>query len=251
MIRLTILGGSLFLLVACKSGDEAPASADKASSGTEQVSPKGATKVVASASGLFDKDAVKDPCTLLKAEMVATVAKVPATEVTQRKISTMCLYEWQGGNAGLSFVRVLDTVEAAQKRFERAHEDMDVEEVKAAMEELGAGAKMRIAAGTEEGKKMPTGKSVDVITNGAVKSMGSGIKFEAVEGLGDMAAYETTRHETIVANTKIVSYANKMDVLTGNLSFSISYSLNAADHQGTMHKEEAVALSKLVLDGLK
>ncbi len=252
MTRNAILVVLLLLSPACKGDAESKSSGDEAAgttkAGTAAAEPSSVAK---GAGGLFDESIREDPCALLTGEMVAKVAKVEADKVEQRKIRGMCLYEFQGGNAGIAFVKTYKSVEMANTRFTNGHKGMTGAEVKAAMDTIADGAKDKLATEADKGKKVPGDKAVEVVAGGVAKSMGGGIQFETVEGLGDKAAYDITRHETIIADTKIVSYANKIDVLLGNLGFSISYSLNAADHQGKMHKEEAVELSNLVLVGLK
>jgi hypothetical protein len=71
-----------------------------------------------------------------------------------------------------------------------------------------------------------------------------------VAGLGDMAAYETTRHETKIGDRSFVSYANKLDVLTGNLTFDVSFALDGNGSDAKMYRDEAVGLARAVLDGL-
>ena len=44
-----------------------------------------------------------------------------------------------------------------------------------------------------------------------------------------------------------MSYANKLTVLTGNLSFDVTFVL---DGDAKMYKDENVALARAVLDGL-
>ena len=75
-----------------------------------------------------------------------------------------------------------------------------------------------------------------------------GITFESVDAVGDAAAYETTKHTNKIANTIIVNYANKIDVLTGDLRFSLSFERHDG-HDGQMYKAEAIALAQAVLSG--
>ena len=249
MKTLAMLGCALFLCVACKSGDEAKPGGDK--SQPEGLATAAGDSPTPSAGKLFGEELRKDPCALLTTEMVASVSKVPAETIEHKKASVLCIFEWEGGNASIGFITAFKSIESAETRFANAHKSMTGAEVKEAMDKIGEGAKGELDKAADKGKKTPSDKSVDTVTSGVAKSMGGGIKFEPVEGLGDQAFYDSSRHETVIAKTSIVSYANKLDVLIGNLSFSVSYSLDAPDHQGKMHKEEVIALAKLVLAGLK
>lgn len=242
MTRLAIFGCALILCVACKSGDEAKPSGDK--SAPTGVATENSTSPEASTGKMFSKETLKRPCDLLTTEAVASVSKIAADKIEQRDSNTTCRYEWEGGNANLSFLKAHKSVESAEGRFAASHKNMTGAEVKEAMDKLGADAK---APSAGKGEDKHWDKSVDVVTEGVAKSMGGGMTYEAVEGVGDLAAYQTTRHETVIGDMSIVSYANTLDVVTGNLSFSLTYALDAPDRQGKMHKEEAIALAKLVL----
>lgn len=245
-----MLACSLLLALSCKSSDKKDGKSETEGAAADQSAPAGESGAAAASGKLYDKSIKEDVCALLTTDMVAAVAKKPVGEVEQKAISSMCRYEWEGGNAGIAFVRVHDSVEDARQRFERSHKNMSGEEVKDAMKKIGEGAEKRLEEDAKKGKKVPNADAVKPVTGAMAKSMAGGITFEAVEGLGDMAAYETTRHENTISGTTIVSYANNIDVLVGNMSFDISFSFDGVDHKGTMQKDEAIALAKAVIAAL-
>jgi hypothetical protein len=243
----TVLFSSLLLAFACKSEDSEK---EGTSASTPAAAGEAPAAEGAASGGLYDESIREDPCALLTTDMVAKVANKPAAEIEQRNVSAMCLYSWEGGNAGIAFVKAHKSVERAKVAFENSHKNMSGAEVKAAMDTIGEKAKENLKEEAKAGKKVPGADAVDPVAGAVAKSMGGGITFEPVDGLGDMAAYETTRHENKIAGMSIVSYANKIDVVTGNLSFDLSFAYDAADRQGTMQKDEAIALAKAVLAGL-
>ena len=230
----------LFLSLSCDKSTDAT-SADSATSSAP-----------VSAAKLYDEDLKEEPCTLLTAKMVAAVAGVPADQVEQREISRMCLYSWEGGNTGIAFIEVYETAEKAIARFERSHQSMTGAQVQAAMSEIGKAAEEKLAEDAKAGEDVPSPDHVAPVVGAMAASMGGGITFEAIEGLGDRAAFETTRHETKIEilDRTIVSYANKIDVLTGNLGFDISYSLDTNGGEAKILRDECIAVARAVLDGL-
>ncbi len=118
------------------------------------------------------------------------------------------------------------------------------------MEKNGGGAKKKLEEDAAAGKDTPDSEHVDPVIDTMGDSMGGGITFEAVEGLGDSAAYETTRHETEIGDRVLVSYANKLDVLIGNLSFDVTFVLDGDGSDTKMFRDENIALARAVIDGL-
>ncbi len=220
MRRITVVGCSLLLSFACKSAEKAePGAAESAKPAmdkAEKVEPK----------------ADEVACTMLTAEMVAVVAKVAFEDLNQKSGKSRCLYTWQGGTAGIGFIKTAKSATDARARFENDHKSMTAAEVGAAMDKL-----------TEK-----AGKG-EAVAAGATKSMGAGITFESVDAVGDAAAYETTKHTNKIANAVIENYANRIDVLTGDLRFSLSFKRHAG-HAGKMYKAEAIALAQAVVSGL-
>ncbi len=166
-------------------------------------------------------------------------------------MSSMCIYSWEGGKANIAFVRVFDDAEKAGVRFANAHKNMSGAEVKEAMQQIGEQAKRNLDQKAEAGEEVPDKNQVDTVVGGMGSSMGGGIQFEVVEGLGDQAAFDVTRHETKIGDQVLVSHANKLDVLIGNLSFTVSYSLDRGPEGSSISKDENVALARAVLAGLK
>lgn len=230
----------LFALACGGSGDATPADT---SSAPDSPSP------IASAS-LYAASLKDEPCALLTAEMVAGVAGVAPDQVEQRAMSTMCLYEWDGGSASIGFIKIHDSATEAMDRFHMEHQSMSGAQVDAAMQEIAAGAKDQLAEDSAAGQDVPDAEHVDTVTDAMSGSMGGGITFEGVPDLGDMAAYETTRHETKIADKVLVSYANKLDTVIGNLTFDVTFTLDGDPTDGQMYKEQNIALVRAVIQAL-
>ena len=148
----------------------------------------------------------------------------------------------QGDRAG---IETYETAEEAITRFERSHKSMTGAQVQDAMGEIGKAAEEKLEEGAKADEDLPDPEHVAPVVGAMAASMGGGITFEAIEGLGDLAAFETTRHETRieVLDRTIVSYANKLDVLTGNLTVDVSFSIDG-------NRDECIAVARAVLDGL-
>jgi hypothetical protein len=208
-------------------------------------------------SKLFGKDTAKDPCSLLSADMVAAVAEQEAGALTQRKASGLCIYSWKGANPGkanIGFITVHESKEEAASSFARAHKDLSGEQVAAAMKTIGDGAKAKLKADAAAGEKVPDPEKVDTVTKQlATNSMGGGISFKPVAGVGDEAFFQTTRHETKVGGHVIANYANKLEIRVDNLEFDVSFSLKkkSPDAEPVMYEAQCVALAKAVLTGLR
>ncbi len=245
----TALAFGLLLSFACNNSDK-EASETGASLAADKAASAETTKATPAGGKSFDEALSKTPCALMSVEMVAAVAKVSAEQIERKEIASMCLFSWEGGAAGLSFVRVYKDLERGRERFGNAHKSMSGDEVKSAMQSVGAQAKKNLSEDAAKGKKVPAAGAVDTVAGGFAKSMGGGITFEPIEGLGDVAFFETTRHATAMAGTEVVSYANKTDVMIGNMSFSVTFAHDAVNHQGTMQKDEGIALAKAVLAAL-
>lgn len=237
----TILGLSL-LIIACGGADSGGAG------GSSSDSP---TPAAASAAS-YDEALAGDPCALLTPAMVAAVAGVPESQLEQRAMKTgnMCIYSWDGGNASIAFVKVHDSADKARSRFESEHQSMTGEEVSAAMAEIGKRTKEKLEEDAAAGEDVPDPEQVEPVTGAMAEALDGGISFEPVTGVGDLAAYETTRHETRLGGQVFVSYANKLDVLTGNLTFDITFALDDEPGEAKMYRNEAIALARAVLDGL-
>ncbi len=222
MRRITVVACSLLLSFACKSSEKA-----------EPVKAPAAKAEPTSVKATEDAKKTSKACTMLTAEMVATVAKVPVDELKLQAGTDRCLYKWRKGTAGIGFIKTAKSAADARAQFENDHKNMTAAEVGAAMDKLAGEA-----------------KKGEEVAAGATKSMGGGITFESVDAVGDAAAYETTKHTNKIANAVIVNYANKIDVLTGDLRFSLSFKRHEG-HDGQMYKAEAIALAQAVLSGLK
>lgn len=241
MQRLAVFS-SFLLVLSCKSADEAKPNADKPNAATAPVAEKTVAKAAPAPAPTpgevegkqYDEGLAESACELLTAEMISTVSKIPADAIKQRAPSGMCLYQWEGGTAGIAFIKVYSTPTEAAEHFTRSHKLLAPGEAKPAMHGAASGH----------------GKPAVDVEGEITKSMGGSVNFEAVSDLGDQAAYDATRHESKVAHTTLVSYGNKLDVRVGNLAFGVSFALDAEDHVGTMQKDEAIALARLVLEPL-
>lgn len=241
MRRFTIAACAACLVLACGSPDPAePGPSATDSSGAAAAAP----------SALYDESLTDDPCALLTPAMVASVAGVAVELLEPRQTSGMCIYSWDGGTANIAFIKTYDDPEKAKSRFENEHRNMTGAEVGAAMAEIGERAKERLREEAAAGEDVPQAEEVEPVTGVMADALGGGISFEAIEGVGDMAAYETTRHETEFGDQKFVSYANKLDVLSGNLTFDISFARDEEGGEAKMYRNEAIALARAVLDGL-
>ncbi|MCA9660596.1 MAG: hypothetical protein KC486_19805 [Myxococcales bacterium] len=227
------------------AGDEAEAGAEAAGEGAAA-----AVEGAAASAKIFDEELRKKPCELLTKAMVAKVAGVGEDALEVREISGMCLYEWEAGNASLGFVRVKKSAEMAATYFANAHMDMSGEEVAAAFDKIGDEAKKKLEEDAEDGEAKAAPEHVKPVTKAMGGAFAGGMQFEAVDGLGDAAFYEKTRTETELAGKKFVSYANKLDVLVGNMSFGVTFSLNDEPDAAKMYKDENVALARAVVDAL-
>lgn len=229
-------------------GDPAPSAEAKAaaeSAGAEVE--KSVAEATAAVAKVFPDDFGKKPCEVLTPSMVAKVAKVSAEGVTSKEMMGMCLYEWEGGNANIGFIRVRATAEDAKQRWESAHKNMSPEEVKAAFEKIGDAAEKKLEEDAKQGEAKADPKHAKPVLGAMAGGLSGGIQWERVEGLGDAAAFEPTRHENKIMDQTIVSYANKMDVLVANISFSVGYSL---DGEAKLYKDEGGALAREVIAGL-
>lgn len=204
----------------------------------------------AASAKVFDKEMSKKPCELMTKAMVAKVAGVGEDAFEVREIAGMCLFEWDGGNASIGFIRVKKSAEMAATFFANGHKDMSGEEVAAAFDKIGAEAKKKLEEDAEKGEAKADPEHVKPVTSAMGGALSGGLKFEAVAGLGDAAFYEATRSETEIMGKTIVSYANKLDVLVGNMSFGVTFARNDALGEAKMYKDENIALARAVVDAL-
>jgi hypothetical protein len=245
-MKIAALFSVLLLCTACgeKKADD-KAGADESAGVKGAASDEAAKKDPPAAGNLFTEDDRKDPCKLLTPKMVAEVAEVAHEALQQRTLGGMCVYSWKGGQASLGFVRVGKTAEERKERFDREHKSMTGEEVKAAMGKVAD----TLATRKKEGKTDVAPKTAKTVTKKVGGVFNKGITFEPEEGVGDKAMFETTKTEQNIADTTIISYANKMGVLYRNMSFSVMFSKKDGP-QGKQYRDEVVALGKAVVAGL-
>ena len=258
--RLTHIALALALtstLLACDGGSKAADAAggerasSKVAASEDAADPAGVQAENQGSASLFDEALRKQPCELLTPEMVAKVAKVPAESLERLELASMCNYEWEGGQAGLGMIRVSDTAEQRREAFARSYVDMSGEHVKDAMAELGEATKDKLEADNEQaGAQKVDPAHVDPVTKGIGGAFAGGISYKAIEGLADAAMFETTKTSVELGGTNIQSYANTLMLLSGNMSFNVSYALDSEPgSEPVMYEAENVALAREVLAG--
>lgn len=235
-IERIVFSGLAVFLAACGGDQGGPDSGNVQSTDSIQSSTSSSGKI-------FEKDIRSKPCEILTTEMVARVAGVDAAGVEQRSISTMCLYSWDGGQAMLGHLRAGKTIKSARTRFENAYKTQTPEEVQESLAAIDAQIKKQNSAG----KTDVTPEQAKLVTGGLGNAFAGGLQFEDIQGLGDIARFETTRTETKVFDKTIVSYSNSLNVLISNLKFTVSFSL---DGEPKLYRDENIALAKAVLDAL-
>jgi len=173
---------------------------------------------------------------------------VPASEIEQRSLSSMCRYSWgKHGEAQLGFITVSRTPADARARFDRAYAGMSGEEVAAHMKTIGDKADKKLEddkAGTPTPADPKTAKKVAGKVGGA---LAAGFKYEPVEGLGDKALWDATRREHEIAGRTIVSYSNELKILVSNMYLSLKYRNGPAAEE---YREPARKLADAVVAAL-
>jgi len=238
IILIVLYVGSLTLLTACgENGNDAEAKAES--------KPGSANKEQAASSTgkLFDREITKQPCDLLTPDAVAVVAGVEASAIEQRKMASMCLFSWEDGNASIGLLRTDKTVEAARKRFENSYANQSGEEVAEAAAQINA----RIEKQKDEGKTDVNPEHAKAVTGAFSDRFSEGFQFEDIPGLGDISRFEITKTETELGGKTLVSYANSLNVLTGNLKFTVSFS---RDGEPKLYRDESIALAEAALRSL-
>ncbi len=250
MRQLVFLCSGLLLVLAsgCKNEDTSDSTeASKALPTSDSTSGKTGLKSSTNTTAkLYEESLGKAPCSLLTPAMVSVVAQVPSEELEKVSVRGFCSYEWssgRGGKAEIGYIKVYKSANEAKTNFDSLHKGTSAAELKAGMAAIKtAGASAELTNDKKD--------KVELTTNTLANSLPTGFSYEAVSGIGDAASYETTRGETVLANTKVISYANKIDVVTGNLSFGVTFSLNSEFGKDEMFKEQVVALGKAVFNGL-
>jgi hypothetical protein len=237
-ILIVLYMSAMSLLLGCDSDDSG--AEVKTAVKTAVVNEK---HPAASAGTLFAKEITKQPCDLLTPNAVAAVAGVNSSALEQSALASMCLYSWDGGQAQLSNLRTSKKVEFARERFENSYQNQTGEEVAQSMAKIDAELKKQ----QDEGKTDVDAQHAKVVTGAMSESLSGGLQYEDIPGLGDIARFEITRTETQFGGQTIVSYANLLNVLTGNLKFTVSFS---RDGEPKLYRDESVALAEAVLEKL-
>jgi hypothetical protein len=239
-LYLTFLYAAFITLIAaCDGRGSATKGEDKAISGPANTDQSGASGT----GKLYDNKITKQPCDLLTAEAVAVVAGVKASAIEQRKMASICLFTWEGGQASIGLLRSDKTVAAARTRFEKSYAGQSGEEVAEAAAQINA----QIQKQEDEGKTDGDQQHAKLVTNALSETFSGGFQFEDIPGLGDISRFETTGTETEFGGKTFVSYANSLHVLTGNLKFTVSFS---RDGEPQLYKNECVALARAALRSL-
>jgi len=192
---------------------------------------------------LFEREITKRSCDFLSAEAVARVAGIDSSALEQRSISSMCLYSWEGGQASLGHLRTSKTVEFARSSFENSYKHQTGEEVAQHMAKIDA----EIGKQADEGKTDVNPQTAKQVTGAISGMLSGGFQYEDIPGLGDIARFEITRTENQLGGKTFVSYANNLNVLTGNLKFTVSFNRKG---EPKLYRDENVALAEDVLGKL-
>lgn len=238
IIRTVLYTGLIFLLPACDAG-----SSDTPSGTTARIEAIDGGHSAKPAGRLFDREITKQSCDLLTIDSVAKVAGAPVSEITQRKMSSMCMYDWETGQASIGHLRTSETAASARDLFENSYANQSGEEVADKMAAIGAEVEKQKNAG----KTDVDTEHAKAVTGAMGGAFAGGLQYEDVPGLGDAARYETTKTETSFGGKTFVSYANSLHVLTGNLKFTVSFNLEG---EPKMYRDEAVALAEAILKSL-
>ena len=238
LIKTFLYAGLIVLLPGCDAG-----SSDTSSTTIAKTEANDSGHAAIPAGRLFEKEITKQSCELLTTDAVASVAKTPASTITQRKMSGMCMYTWESGQASIGHLRVSRTAEAARDSFETSYANQSGEEVADKMEAINA----EIAKQKDAGETDVDPEHAKAVTGAIGSAFAGGFQYEEVPGLGDAARFETTKTETSFGGKTFVSYANTLHVLTGNLKFTVSFNLEG---EPEMYRDEAVALAEAILKSL-
>lgn len=242
-MKNTILTPSFLIILmsflpACDNGsnDVSTAGMDSAVVVDDKVSPS--STVV-----LYDRDITSHACDLLTADAVSAVSGVDPSVIIQTSIGGFCIYSWSGGNASLGHLRTNKKIEDARLRFKNGYRSQTGEELAEQMAQINVEMKKQQGDGTITAEP----EQVEAVTGALSGTFAGGVQFEDIEGLGDIARFETTRIETKFGDQVIISYPNALNILTGNLKFTVFYNL---DGEAEMYRDESVALAEAVLNQL-
>ena len=206
-----------------------------ANSMTQSMAGSGAT-----AGPMFDDSITRQPCELLTAEAVATVADVSTQALQQHHQAQMCMYSWDGGSAALVSLRTNSDLNMARLGFELNYRNRTAQEVKESIDALGAEAQRKVAAGEIDVRP----EHVETLTSAVTENLSQGLQYEDVSDLGDAASLEVTQTRTEFEGKTFLSYPNLLAVLVGNLHYSVSFS---RDGEPQIYREETRALAQAVL----
>jgi len=227
------------LLTACGSGSE-----ESDANTPAQSNAGGDQKTASSSSKLFDRDIRKQVCELLTADMVAEVSGVDPSLLEQLNTAGMCIYSWDEGQASLGHLRTSDTAEWARDSFENSYRNKTGEEVKADMDKIQSELEKKNTEGTTDVDP----EKAKTVTGAMSSAFAGGFQYENIDGLGDAASFEVTRTEMAIGGHTIVSYANSLNVLVGNLKFTVGYNLEG---EPQLYRDENAALAKAVIEKLE
>lgn len=225
-------------LSACDSGSN-----ELSTAGTESTAATNDKESTSSSNIMYDREITKRACDLLTADAVAIVAGVEPAAVTQSNIASFCIYSWAEGNASLGHMRASKKIKFARTSFENSYRSQTGEELAEQMVEVNAQIKKQ--QGDTSVAADP--KQVEAVTGALSGALSGGMQFEDIKGVGDMARFETTRMETQFGGKTFVSYPNTLNILTGNLKFTVSFNL---DGEAKLYRDENVALAEAVLEKL-
>lgn len=242
IIFCTILTG---LLVACGGDDPGPSSeSNSPDTGSDSNAVADSEpKAKSSSARKFTKNEFKNLCDILDPVSVSRVAGVDDAVLEQMKMSSMCIYSWDGGQANFGMIRIGKNSKSARTSFENSYKNMSGEEVAEGMAAIGK----QVEKQSSEGKTDVKPGQAKAVTGAMAGAFAGGLQYEDIDGLGDVARFETTRSEVKFGGRTIVSYANSLNVLVGNLKFTVSFSL---DEENKHYRDENIALARAVIENL-
>lgn len=200
-VQLKTLGLALacagaLLAVGCDSQSQG-----NAASGETPTQATAATKTTKVSKSLGDK-----PCDLVTKETVAATFDIPADEIEQSKLSSMCEYRWEDDQREVFVTAYIDQIHddarSAASQFDGATRSLTGAQVDSAFEHIAEQAKKSKDALDTPGKQ----RTADAILGGGKSSGARGIQFEDVDGIPDQARFNLStgalhmRHGNLVFN---------------------------------------------------
>lgn len=208
----------------------------------------------------FDEAIENDPCGVLTPALLSDVVGVPVDRLEQLEVTGLCSYSWDGGQASLGRITVLESAERAQERFDQTYRQMTPEEREQAAEAMREGLERRRAAGelSDEQARMAGGIA------GMAGDMAETTEYEPIPDLGDQASYDGTVRTMKAGVLGDVTVAeSSLHVRLGNLITTVRTDLyepgddieviraGPPPEARQQNRETTIALARAVLDALR